>query len=298
MSVSSSATRRRANRSPLRHRHAADGGDARGDGRGSGRRRPVRRGPVDQPASGTLRRLLGKEAALWLPTGTMANQVALKLLTRPGDDVIVSRQSHAVWHEAGASAANAGVQFTEIGERGVFTAEEVLAARKPRGHPLYAPTTLVEVENTHNRSGGVVVPQREAVAICAAARAHDIASYLDGSRLWNAAVASGTDVAELAAPFDVVSVAFSKGLGAPGGALLAGPAGSHLARRPGPPHARRRDAAGRLLRRRRALRARSPRRAPRRRSRQRRADRRPPHRPPRHRARSLVRSRPTSSSSR
>ena len=68
----------------------------------------------------------------------MANQVALQVLTRPGDDVIVEPQSHAVWHEAGASAANAGVQFTEIGERGVFTAEEVLAARKPRGHPLYA----------------------------------------------------------------------------------------------------------------------------------------------------------------
>src|SRR4051812_8838120 len=167
--------------------------------------------------------LLGKEAAIWLPTGTMANQIALKLLTRPGDDVIVSRQSHAVWHEAGASAANAGVQFTEIGERGVFTAAEVLAARKPRGHPLFAPTTLVEIENTHNRSGGVVVPQAEAAAVCAAARAHDIASYLDGSRLWNAAIASGTEVSELAAPFDVVSVAFSKGLGAPAGSLLAGP---------------------------------------------------------------------------
>jgi threonine aldolase len=167
--------------------------------------------------------LLGKESALWLPTGTMANQVALKLLTRPGDDVLVSRQSHAVWHEAGASAANAGVQFTEIGERGVFTGADVLAARKPRGHPLFAPTTLVEVENTHNRSGGVVVPQGEAIAICAAARAHDMASYLDGSRLWNAAIASGTGIAELAGPFDLVSVAFSKGLGAPGGALLAGP---------------------------------------------------------------------------
>src|SRR3954471_15688532 len=70
--------------------------------------------------------LLDKEAALWLPTGTMANQVALKLLTHPGDDVIVSRQSHAVWHEAGASAANAGVQFTEVGARGIFTAAEVL----------------------------------------------------------------------------------------------------------------------------------------------------------------------------
>jgi threonine aldolase len=167
--------------------------------------------------------LLAKEAAIWLPTGTMANQVALKLLTRPGDDVVVSRQSHAVWHEAGASAANAGVQFTEIGQRGRFTADELLAARKPRGHPLFAPTTLVEVENTHNRSGGIVVPQPEAAAICAAARVHDVATYLDGSRLWNAAVATGSSVADLAAPFDVVSVSFSKGLGAPGGALLAGP---------------------------------------------------------------------------
>ena len=167
--------------------------------------------------------LLGKEAALWLPTGTMANQVALKLLTRPGDDVVVSRQSHAVWHEAGASAANAGVQFTEIGERGTFTAAGFLAARKPRGHPLFAPTTLVEVENTHNRAGGVVVPQAEVVELCAAARSHAVATYLDGSRLWNAAVATGLSVADLAAPFDVVAVSFSKGLGAPGGALLAGP---------------------------------------------------------------------------
>jgi threonine aldolase len=167
--------------------------------------------------------LLGKEAAIWLPTGTMANQVALKVLTRPGDDVVVSRQSHAVWHEAGASAANAGVQFTEIGQRGWFTAAEFLAARKPRGHPLFAPTTLVEVENTHNRAGGVIVPQTEVSALCAAARVHDVATYLDGSRLWNAAIATGLSVADLAAPFDVVSVSFSKGLGAPGGALLAGP---------------------------------------------------------------------------
>src|SRR6476659_861325 len=92
--------------------------------------------------------LLGKEAALWLPSGTMANQVALRVLTRPGDDVIVSRESHAVWHETGAAAANAGVQFTEIGARGVFTAEEMVAAVKAPGHPIYPPTTLVEVENT------------------------------------------------------------------------------------------------------------------------------------------------------
>src|SRR2546425_9871769 len=84
--------------------------------------------------------LLGKEAALWLPSGTMANQVALRALTRPGDDVIVSRESHAVWHETGGGAANAGVQFTEIGDRGVFNVDQFLAARKPRGHLIYPPT--------------------------------------------------------------------------------------------------------------------------------------------------------------
>jgi threonine aldolase len=167
-------------------------------------------------------KLLGKEAALWLPSGTMANQVALRTLTRPGDDVIVSRESHAVWHETGAAAANAGVQFTEIGTRGVFTAEEFAAACKPRGHVVYPPTTLVEIENTHNRAGGVVFPQEEIVRICAAAREHEVLSFLDGARLWNVAAATGRPLAELAAPFDLVAVALSKGLGAPGGSLLAG----------------------------------------------------------------------------
>ncbi len=166
--------------------------------------------------------LLKKEAALWMPTGTMANQTALRVLTRPGDDVIVSRESHAVWHETGAAAANSGVQFTEVGAGGVFTAAEFLAARKPRGHVTYPPTTLVEIENTHNRAGGVIFPQAEAVRICAAAREHDVASYLDGARLWNTAVAAGRPLADLAAPFDLLSVALSKGLGAPGGSVLAG----------------------------------------------------------------------------
>jgi len=166
--------------------------------------------------------LLGKEAALWVPTGTMANQVALRVLTRPGDHVIVSQQSHAVWHETGGGAANAGVQFTEIGSRGVFTDAEFSSACHPRGHMLLPPTTLVEVENTHNRGGGIVFPQDEAVRICSAARAHEVATYLDGARLWNASVASGRSLSELSAPFDLVSVAFSKGLGAPGGSMLAG----------------------------------------------------------------------------
>ena len=166
--------------------------------------------------------LLGKEAALWLPTGTMANQVALRVLTRPGDDVVVSRESHAVWHEAGAAAANAGVQFTEIGSAGTFTADDLRAAIKPHGHMLFPPTTLVEVENTHNRAGGIVIPPADTAAICAVAAEAGVATYLDGARLWNAAVACDLPPSHLAAPFDLVSVALSKGLGAPGGSLLAG----------------------------------------------------------------------------
>jgi threonine aldolase len=166
--------------------------------------------------------LLGTEAALFVPTGTMANQLALKLYCRPGDDVIVGRESHAVWHETGAAAANAGVQFTEVGEVGVFTADQLIAALKPRGHLLYPPTTLVEVEDTQNRKGGVVWDAAELRRVGAAARAHGIASYLDGARLLNAAVARGDDPATLAAPFDLTSIALSKGLGCPGGSVLAG----------------------------------------------------------------------------
>lgn len=166
--------------------------------------------------------LLGKQSALWLPSGTMANQVALRVLCHPGDDVIVSRESHAVWHETGASAANAGVQFTEIGARGIFGVADFAAAAKARGHPIYPPTALLEIENTHNRAGGVVFPQDEVERLCLAARERDIATFLDGARLWNAAAASGRTHAALAAPFDLAAVALSKGLGAPGGSLLAG----------------------------------------------------------------------------
>jgi threonine aldolase len=166
--------------------------------------------------------LLGKEQGLWLPSGTMANQVALRVLTRPGDEVVVSREAHAGWHETGGSAANAGVQLVEVGARGVFDVAALAAAIKPRGLPVYPPTTLVEIENTHNRSGGIVFPQDEVVRVCALARSRGIATFLDGARVWNASVASGVAEAELAAPFDLVAVSFSKGLGAPGGSLLAG----------------------------------------------------------------------------
>ncbi len=166
--------------------------------------------------------LLGTEAALWMPTGTMANQVALRVLTRPGDAVIISRGAHVMWHEMGGAGANAGVQLVEVGTGGLFTAGDVTAARVAPGHIATPATTLVAVENTHNRGGGVVFPAADAAQVCAAAREAGMATFLDGARLWNASVATGMPVAVLAAPFDLVSVALSKGLGAPGGSLLAG----------------------------------------------------------------------------
>jgi threonine aldolase len=167
--------------------------------------------------------LLGKEAALWLPSGTQANQVALLVLTRRGDDVIVAREAHSVWHETGASGGIAGVQLTEIGNHGVFSAEELQRAVKPRNHDIYPPSTLLEIENTHNRMGGVIFPQPAVREVCALAKSMGLATYLDGARLWNAAAATATEAAELAAPFDLAMVSMSKGLGAPGGSLLAGP---------------------------------------------------------------------------
>jgi threonine aldolase len=179
--------------------------------------------------------LLGKQAALFVPSGTMANQIGLKVLTRPGDEVVLGQEAHIVWHEAGAGAANSGVQFAPVGSGGLFTADDLKSAYKPAGHIVFPPTTLVAVENTHNRGGGVVFPQNDALAVCAAAGELGIASYLDGARLFNAAAASGRSLAELAAPFDLVAVALSKGLGCPVGSLLAGRrddiARAHRARR-------------------------------------------------------------------
>src|SRR6201987_4917469 len=168
--------------------------------------------------------LLGKAAALFVPSGTMANQIGLKILPRPGDDVVVGEEAHIVWHESGAAASNSGVQFSVVGRGGLFTAADLAAAYKPPGHIVFPPTTLVAVENTHNRGGGVVFPQPDAIAGTALARGRGKASYLDGARLFNAAVASGRSLADLAAPFDLVSVALSKGLGCPVGSVLAGSA--------------------------------------------------------------------------
>ncbi len=166
--------------------------------------------------------LLGTEAALFLPSGTMANQVALRTLTRPGDDVLVPTDSHVVLHETGAGAANAGVQFTPIGAGGTYDGEVVARAIKPRGHIVYPPTTLLVAENTHNRAGGIVFPANRLDAALAVARDAGLHTYLDGARLLNAALASGQPPAALARGFDLVSLSLSKGLGAPAGSLLAG----------------------------------------------------------------------------
>lgn len=180
----------------------------------------------DDPSTNALQErvaaMLGKEAAIFLPSGTMANQVALMTLTRPGDDVIVGAEPHIVWHEAGAAAANAGVQFTVVGQGGLFTADQVAAALKPRGHDIFPPSTLIVVENTHNRGGGVVFPQGDIEAIADVATRSGVRMYLDGARLFNVAVATGLDLATLARPFDLISVALSKGLGCPVGSVLSG----------------------------------------------------------------------------
>lgn len=165
--------------------------------------------------------LLGKESALFVPSGTMGNQIALLVHTRPGDEVIVGEGAHCAFFESGAGAAWAGVQFAVAGKGGLLSAEEALDALKPP-HDHFPRSRLVVLENTHNRSGGRVFPQAEVLRIEGAARSHGLALHLDGARLWNAAVATGLSLATLAAPFDTVNVCFSKGLGAPVGSAFVG----------------------------------------------------------------------------
>jgi threonine aldolase len=166
--------------------------------------------------------VLGKQAALFVPSGTMANQIALLLHCRPGDEVIVGRGAHTRLYESGAGAAWAGVQFAEIGAAdGTFTAAELDEAALPADRNLPR-TRLVAVENTHNRGGGRVWPRAALVAVAARARARKLALHLDGARIWNAAVAAGMPEKQIAAPFDTVSACFSKGLGAPVGSVVAG----------------------------------------------------------------------------
>lgn len=162
----------------------------------------------------------GKEAALFVPSGTMANQVALMCHTRHGDEVVVGRGSHCAFYESGAGAALSGVQFEQVGS-GLFTVEELSAALKPRAY--YCPhTSLVVIENTHNRAGGKLFSLELVDELAACARSHDLALHMDGARLWNAAVSLGCSESRVCAPFDTISVCFSKGLGAPIGSAICG----------------------------------------------------------------------------
>ncbi|HZS41612.1 MAG TPA: low-specificity L-threonine aldolase [Polyangia bacterium] len=168
--------------------------------------------------------LLGKAAALFVPSGVMANQIALAVQTRPGDEVLISRGAHCMWYESGAGPALAGVQFRELGgDDGLYTARDLAAMINP-DNSHYPVSALCAVENSHNRGGGRIFPQRSIDEIAEVARKHGLKLHLDGARLWNVHVATATPLAALCAPFDTISVCLSKGLGAPVGSLVAGDA--------------------------------------------------------------------------
>ena len=159
--------------------------------------------------------LLGKEAALYVPSGTMSNQLALKTHTNPGDEVIVERDSHIFNYESAAPSLLSGIQVNPIqGSRGLMAATAVEEAIRPDTNYMM-PTKLVCVENTHNRGGGTIYPMKLIDEIKNIVVQHNLKYHLDGARLWNASVATGIKVSEYAKRFDSVSVCLSKGLGAP-----------------------------------------------------------------------------------
>ena len=167
--------------------------------------------------------LLGKEAALFVPSGTMSNQVCVRVHTQPGDEILCDVNSHIYVYEAGGPAVHSGVMCRTLeGDHGILEVSQLEDKIRPiDDHQVR--TRLVCLENTHNRGGGRIYPLAKIRAISTWARQHGLAMHLDGARLWNAIVATGIPAAEWAGPFDSVSVCFSKGLGAPIGSALAGP---------------------------------------------------------------------------
>ncbi|MFN8511987.1 MAG: threonine aldolase family protein [Chloroflexia bacterium] len=168
--------------------------------------------------------LLGKEAALFLPSGTMCNEIAIKVHTKPGEAIIADRLAHLFGSEQGGPAFHSGVLVKPLdGDHGIFTPEQVAAAIAPGNY--YVPrTTLLCAEQTHNFGGGAVWPLDRLQTVCDVAHANGLATHLDGARLLNAVVASGIAARDYAAPFDSVWLDLSKGLGAPVGGVLAGSA--------------------------------------------------------------------------
>lgn len=175
----------------------------------------------------TVAEVLGKEEAMYVPSGTMSNQIAVRMHTQPGDTIVLEADAHIGNHELGGAAHHSGVTITRlIGEYGVFTGEQ-LRSVVPVPHPslpsyLYDPVTLMCVENTHNEAGGTLWSLDAAIDVTSTATELGLATHLDGARLWNASAATGIDIATYAAPFDTVSVCFSKALGAPVGSALVG----------------------------------------------------------------------------
>jgi threonine aldolase len=164
--------------------------------------------------------LLGKRAALFVPSGTMGNQLAIRAHTQPGQEVIVESKAHIVRYEQGAAGALAGVQLHwVVGDRGIMTAEQVEAAIRPKD-PYSIPTGLICIENTHNSGGGTIYSLSTIEKIRAIATKHGIPMHLDGARLFNAVAATTLPAATYAQHFETVSFCLSKGLGAPAGSLL------------------------------------------------------------------------------
>jgi threonine aldolase len=167
--------------------------------------------------------LLGKEDALFVPSGTMANQLSIKSHTQPGDEVIIESSSHPYNFEGGAGAALSGIQFHCLkGTRGILDGSQIEEAIRPADHH-FPVTKLVCLENTHNRGGGTIYPLEKMADIYRLAQSKGLLVHLDGARLWNASVAMGIKPREYAQWADSVSVCLSKGLGAPIGSLVAGP---------------------------------------------------------------------------
>jgi threonine aldolase len=178
--------------------------------------------PTVKELEGETAEILGKEAALFTPSGTMANQLAIRTQTEPGDEILVEANAHIYYYEGGGPAALSGVMCRCLtGERGVFGPNDLEEVLRP-ADPHFPRTRLVCVENTHNRGGGKVWPLERLREVSKTAREHGLRLHLDGARLWNASIATGIAELQYAALFDTVSVCFSKGLGAPIGSALAG----------------------------------------------------------------------------
>ncbi len=165
---------------------------------------------------------VGKEAAVFVPSGTMANQIAIRLHTHHGEVVLASQGAHVLRYEGGAASALAGVQITTIGTAGCFDADAVRAAYVPASNVHLAPTTLLVAEDTHNGAGGRIFPLAMLQGAVGAAQDLGMRTHLDGARLFDAEVASGVPAARIAERFDTVAFCFSKGLGAPVGSVLCG----------------------------------------------------------------------------